>query len=179
MAAANLLLLLLITPAVIAVSQPVPSPEICPNVKTCLKTLAVAFDTLCLDTSEPPTCSCPVEWESFDLVRVGIVNFQTTALQTFTIPSQVPSTAKEVLVFINVYLGYSQDLISQMKIYTQHSPTRRFEKYLPLKAYNQKAWSTASENMFFPMPQDRHIYLRITRTLPGNVNGIVNVIGYR
>ena len=168
------LVVVLLFPLVFAQSN-----EVCPDVKTCLKILGQAFDTLCDDTTNVPQCSCPVEWESFNMIQLGTINMGTTGTQSYVIPSTVPSTAREVLVYVYINMGRSQDLFGQIKIYTESSPTRRFEKYLAIKTYNQEAWSTASDNMFFPMTSNRRVYVRLTRTFPGNVHGTVNVIGYR
>ena len=130
---------------------------------------------------EPPPspCTCPVEWESFNIVRLGSINMRSTSTQSFVIPTAVPSTAKEVLVYVYTYMGYSVERDAHLKIYTESSPTRRFEKYLAIKTYKQDAYATASDNMFFPMPSNRRVYVSLSRALTGNVLGYINVIGYR
>ena len=120
-----------------------------------------------------------VEWVSFDMIQLGTINMQCTSTQSFVIPSSVPSTAGEVLVYVYAYMGHSQDLLAQMKIYTESIPTRRFEKYITIKTYSQEAYTVASDNMFFPMPSNRRVYVMLSQTLPGNVHGYVNIIGYR
>ena len=114
------------------------SSNVCPDVKTCITTLGQAFSSLCNETIPALPCSCPVEWESFDMIQLGTINMQSTSTQSFVIPSSVPSTAREVLVYVYAYMGGSQDVFAQMKIYTESSTTRKFVKYLALKAYNQK-----------------------------------------
>lgn len=153
--------------------------EVCPSVHTCLTTLTQAFDTLCNETMPPPPCTCPVEWESFNMIQLGSINMRSTSTQSFVIPTAVPSTAKEVLVYVYTYMGASQDSSAHLKVYTESSPTRRFEKYLAIKTYNQGAYATASDNMFFPMPSNRRVYVSLSRALTGNVWGYINVIGYR
>lgn len=171
------LLALLISPLVLGQNS-----DVCPNVQTCLTALSQAFTTLCNGNETVPTssCSCPVEWESLDLIELGTINMGSTSTQTFVIPPAVPSTAREVLVYVFAHKGYLQKVKGQMKIYTESSPTRRFEKYLAIHTYGQSAVSTVSENMFFPMPSNRRIYVRLTCAISGtNVEGSVNVIGYR
>ena len=156
------------------------SSDVCPDVKTCITTLGQAFTSLCNETIPALPCSCPVEWESSDLIQLGTINMGSTSTQSFVIPSSsVPSTAREVLVYVYAYMGTSQDVFAQMKIYTESSPTRKFVKYLALKAYNQNAYAVASDNMFFPMPSNRRVYVMLSRTLSGYVFGYVNIIGYR
>ena len=152
----------------------------CQNVNTHLTALTAAFNALCnVNTSPAQSCNCSVEWESISMTQIGTINVRSTNTQSFIIPNTVPSTAREVLVYVYVIKGYSQEYFSQMKIYTESSPTRRFEKYLPIKTYHQDAYSTTSENMFFPMPSNRRVYIRLTNTHPENVHGYVNIIGYR
>lgn len=153
--------------------------EVCPSVHTCLTTLTQAFDTLCNETMPPPPCTCPVEWESFNMIQLGVINMLSSSTQSFVIPTAVPSTAKEVLVYVNTYMGYSTSRRAHLKVYTESSPTRRFEKYLAIHTYSQEAYATASDNMFFPMPNNRRVYVRLSRALTGNVFGYINVIGYR
>ena len=166
----RMLILVLLAPVVFSQDT-----EVCPNIQSCLTTLTTAFNTFC----NPVPCSCPVDWESMTMTSLGTINMQSTTTQSFVIPTTVPSTAREVLVYTYVNKGRSQEYFSNMKIYTESSPTRRFEKYLAIKTYNQNAYSTVSENMFFPMPSNRRIYVRLSRTHPGHVSGHINIIGYR
>ena len=152
---------------------------VCTNIESCLTTLSQGFTTLCNGTIPTPSCSCPVEWESFNMVDLGAINMASTSTQTYTLPDAVPTTAKQVLVYVFAYMGYSQDLLAHLRIYTESSPTRRFEQYLLIKTYNQDAYGTSSANIFFPMPSNRRVYVNLSRTLPGNVFGRVSVIGYR
>ena len=170
----RMLILVLLAPVVFSQDT-----EVCPNIQSCLTTLTTAFNTFCNVNTTPAPCSCPVEWESMTMTSLGTINMQSTSTQSFVIPTTVPSTAKEVLVYTYVNKGTSQEVFCNMKIYTESSPTRRFEKYLPIKTYNQNAYSTVSENMFFPMPSNRRIYVSLSRTHPGHVFGRVNIIGYR
>ena len=152
---------------------------VCPNIQSCLTTLTTAFNTFCNVNTTPAPCSCPVEWESITMTELGTINMQSNSTQSFVIPSSVPSTACEVLVYVYVFMGTAEEFYSHMKIYTESSPTRRFEKYLSLNTYPQSAISTVSENMFFPMPSNRQIYVSLSRSHPGNIGGHINLVGYR
>ena len=152
----------------------------CQNVNTHLTALTAAFNDLCnVNTTPAQPCTCPVEWESFDMIQIGTINMQSTNTQSFVIPAAVPSTATEVLVYVYVIKGNSESVSSNMKIYTESSPTRRFEKYLTIRTWSQNALATVSENMFFPMPSNRRVYIRLPNAHPRNVYGFVNIIGYR
>ena len=105
----------------------------------------------------------------------------STSEQSFIIPvSSIPTTAKEVLVYIYAIMGSSSDSISLMTIHTEISHTRKFKKYMPIKTYKQNAWSSVSENMWFPLTSNRRIYVSLSKATTGkNVHGYINVIGYR
>ena len=72
----------------------------------------------------------------------------------------------------------SVGIINHLKIYTQIRDNR-YEKYLYTKTWNQKAINTNSENMWFPMPPNRLVYLTVSA--PEGINTGVNLftIGYR
>ena len=143
------------------------------DIDTCIPTPAVS------PTVSPPEDSSPVEWEPLTLVQLGTINMLSTSTQSFIIPASFPTTAKEVLVYVYVTKGRSSSGFAQMKIYTEASSTRQFVKYLPIKTYNQGAYSTVSENMWFPLTTNRRIYVSVSDTLTGNIVGYVNIIGYR
>ena len=180
------LLFLLVIPA--AITQNVDSENECSTMHYHLMQLRGALNRLCDITCtgiptpavSPPEDSCPVEWESLTLVRLGTINMLSTSTQSFTIPASVPTTAKEVLVYVYVSKGHSTSRFAQMKIYTEASSTRQFVKYLPIQTYPQNAISTVSENMWFPLTTNRRIYISLSATLTGsNLVGYVNIIGYR
>ena len=158
----------------------------CQNVNTHLTALTAAFNDLCnantTSTATTPSqtvCICSVEWESTGIIHIGSINMQSTNTQSFVIPEAVPSTAREVLVYVHVKKGGSEDTFCNMKIYTESSPTRRFEKYLPIQTFSQEAVSTVSENMFFPMTNNRQIYVHLTRSHRSWLAGQIHIIGYR
>ena len=151
----------------------------CKKIRCHMTEISGALDSLCGPIGQPCTpTDCPVEWESVGLVQLGTIDMCSTRIQSFTIPTCVPTTAKEVLVYVYVTKGTSSDMFAQMEIYTASS-TRQFVKYLPIKTYNQTAYSTVSENMWFPVTDDGFIHVRLSASLTGNVDGYINIIGYR
>ena len=149
-----------------------------------LTKLEQVFNEMC-GTNVPtpsPTLSSPpepvVEWESIALTQIGTINMGSTSTQSFLLPNSVPDTAKEVLVYVYAYMGFSSNRFSTMKVFTEANATRKFIKYLAIRTYHQEAYSTVSENMWFPMPSNRHVYVMLSQALTGNVHGFVNVIGY-
>ena len=173
--------------------------DACTNIRHYLTQINDQVDQLCTTgttlpttpTTPPPTtctppptpapvqeCMCPVEWESISLTRLGTINMGSTSTQSYTIPSTVP-TAKEVLVYIYVYMGTSSSLFSTMEVHTEVNTTRKFVKYLPLRTWSQNAISSVSENMWFPLTSNRRLYVKLSVALTGSLYGFVNIIGYR
>ena len=175
--------------------------DACTNIRHYLTQINAQVDQLCTTgttlpttpTSPPTTCTppatpapvhecmCPVEWESISLTQLGTINLGSTSTQSYTIPSTVPSTAKEVLAYIYVYMGHSSSLFSTMEVHTEVNTTRKFVKYFPLRTYPQSAISAVSENMWFPLTSNRRLYVKLSVALThtGNLYGSVNIIGYR
>ena len=142
-----------------------------------MRELTTAFNRLCNSTTGPE--SNPVEWNSIPLTRIGDINTKTTATQTFQIPSIIPQTAKEILVHAYIVGGNSSPALFHVKVFTEQSPTRRFEKYLYLQTWNQSAHTMTADNMWFPLTPNRRVYLSLSTTTVGFVWGHIYVIGYR
>ena len=149
----------------------------CSTLQFCTTQLNASINRLCSTTASPGVN--PVEWESISLTQIGVINMGSTVTQSFVIPTSIPTTANEVLVYVYTILGNSVERFSTMKIYTELSNTRQFHKYLPVKTYDQSAYSTTAENMWFPLTSNRRIYISLSTALTGNVYGYVNMIGYR
>ena len=98
-------LLLLLLVSLVAATH---DTHVCPNVQTSLTTLADAFNTLCNKMTQLTPCSCPVEWQSLPMIQIGAIDLRSTSTQSFFIPLAVPSTAREVLVYVYVIMGYSR-----------------------------------------------------------------------
>ena len=121
-----------------------------------------------------------VEWNEYPLTQIGTIDMTSTSTQTFDIPTNIPAGATEVLVYTYVLMGYSTNLFTQMKVYTETSITRQFVKYLPIRTWSQSAYSTVSENMWFPIStNNRRVFVMLSHPASVNVAGFVNIIGYR
>lgn len=152
----------------------------CATIQFHLTQLNATIQRLCGGGVAPNPPAYQVEWESITLEQIGTINMASTFEQSFIIPSSIPTTAKEVLIYVYAFMGTSSSRTSQMTIHTETSHTRKFKKYLPIRAYNQNAFSSVSENMWFPLTSNRRIYVSLSTALTGtNVFGYVNVIGYR
>ena len=148
------------------------------------KKLMAAIDELCNSTasdvqSPEPSYYSPYNWTSVPMTSIGSSNLQHAATFSYNIPDVIPSTAREVLVHAGFYTGHSNNgPLQYLKIYTQIE-TNRYEKYLMVFSYPQSAVNTNSDNMWFPMPPNRLVYLTVP-TETGNNSGVrLYVIGYR
>lgn len=121
-----------------------------------------------------------VTWTSVPMTQIGTINFGQIATQSFVIPSVIPSSAKEVLVYVYVHEGWShpRDQITHLKIYTEEGSSK-YIKYTSIHAYNGDSWAYNSENMWFPMTSNRRVYVEMPKVTTGNVGGYIYVIGYR
>ena len=97
---------------------------------------------------------------------------------SYPIPSVIPSTAKNVLVYAHMYTGINNKVQQHTKIYTQDGNNKRYEKYLYSFSYGRSPNNINSENMWFPMPANRKIYTTLTHSA-GTYSALqVFVIGY-
>ena len=95
----------------------------------------------------------------------------------------IPADAKEVLLHTSVAAGSSLPHGGSfwLGIYIKEGQTT-YRKTSRLTTCKQDAWSNNTENMWFPMPTDRCVYLEVQRRsgpLERNVRCNISVIGYR
>ncbi len=94
--------------------------------------------------------------------------------------SQIPITAKEVLVYAWVSRGSGGGGGGQFSfdIYTQQGSTKYIQK---LRAYDNSnsAWAVNSDNFWLPVTSDGQIYIQLPSTLNGNFNTGIEFLGYR
>jgi hypothetical protein len=131
--------------------------------------------------TSPPTMPpySPYTWTSVPKTNIGNSNLQHASTVSFTIPSVIPSTAREVLIHAGVFSGYSnKGPYHDLKFFTQIGTTR-YEKYLLVYGWPQHAYNTNSDNMWFPMPPNRRIYLTVPAAHGNNAGVRLFAIGYR
>ena len=63
-------------------------------------------------------------WDSVSRTRIGGINFVTTNAQSFLIPSVIPDTVTEVVLYIEIRAGYNQNGYCIIKIFTEESDDR-------------------------------------------------------
>ena len=172
-----------------------PLASTCDDVHQKLQVLSGAIETLCGSSTPPPPptttqppppvvqqpcdCSPAVNWTSVPITGVGSSNLRHTGTLAYDIPSAIPSSAKEVLVLASLEVAGSGPGRSHfVKIYTQQNQ-RQYEKYILLHTYNQNAWNTNSDNLWFPMTPSRQIFMELTVAHTGSVGVYLHAIGYR
>ena len=143
-------------------------------------------NTVIEDVMKPPVnhhCNCsqyPVNWTSIEpKARIGLTHLLEATTESFTIPDIVPSGVREVLIFVALSsAGSKKGTIQDLKVYTQIGITR-YAKYINLFVWSENAYSTNSDNMWFPMPPDRKIYLTTSIAVGPGIGVYLDAIGYR
>ena len=156
-------------------------PE-CSNLMEKVNALKKALEEVRTKNTPPTTelqCSCPVNWISVPPTVIGTTSLKHAATLSFTIPSVVPSNAREVLIHAGFRSGHNNNGPLQLiKVFTQIGTTK-YEKYLMMYSYPQEAYNTNSDNMWFPMPPNRRVYLTLQIVVGKNGGIYLYAIGYR
>ena len=97
---------------------------------------------------------------------------------SYVIPSVIPSTAKNVLIYAAIFTGIASHVSQHIKVFTQDGSDKHYEKYLYAFSTTQHAINTNSENMWFPMPANRRIYMTVTNDCGHSCNAILYAVGY-
>ena len=120
----------------------------------------------------------PFNWTSVPITKFGDIPLTVPETFSFTIPSIIPSDAKEVLLYVGVSSGNTIEQMQSVKIFTQIG-SHTYAKYLMLYTYPQSAINANSDNMWFPMPPNRSVLLTLTDKLTYNTKAQFFAIGYR
>ena len=139
------------------------------------------MEALCgVSTSTPPTVqySPSLTWTSVPRTTIGGNNLRTPSTFSYTIPSVIPTSAKEVLIYALIHSGGALRGGQHVKIFTQEG-SNRYEKYLYMFGYPQDAINTNSDNMWFPLPTNRRIMMTVSNDQGDNCKAELHAIGYR
>ena len=118
-------------------------------------------------------------WTPVNRTEIGRDNLNTATTLNFTIPNLIPNTAQAVLLYATAHCGNSAlDMGADLSYYVVVNGTR-YEHFLHMFAYWQDAHNTNSDNMWFPMPPNRQLYVDIPQRFPNHCNTYVSVIGYQ
>lgn len=122
-----------------------------------------------------------ITWTSLpSMESIGKTELRYPGTTSFPIPDEIPSTASNVLVYATVGCGYAnRDSINHIKIYTQGESNQvHYEKYLFMHTWSQQAFNSNSENMWFPMPIDRRVFITVTKDAGPNCELDLYAVGY-
>lgn len=83
-------------------------------------------------------------------------------------------------MYVYIQVGYSSPAneVTHVKIFTEDG-NKDYVKYIGLRTYGNRAWNTNSDNLWFPMPSNRRVYVGVSNAHGGNISGNLYVIGYR
>ena len=118
-------------------------------------------------------------WTSVPMTGIGGTSMRHPGtLSSNTMPSVIPSTAKNVLVYVTIKSGLASCSSQSIKIFTQDVSDKHYEKYLYSFSYPQNAVNSNSNNMWFPMPASRRIYMTVTDDVGTYCASNLYVVGY-
>ena len=107
------------------------------------------------------------------------VSLERATTYDFQIPDVIPLTAREFMLYATVECGYARNYNTVDIIFYVYANGLRFEKFLHMAGYDQLAFNTNSDNMWFPMPAHRLVHLEITVGITGNCDVLQYITGYR
>ena len=96
------------------------------------------------------------------------------------IPDIIPDTAAQFLVYGTIYCGkisVATTILSDIEIYVTIDG-KNLAQHLFVIGYDQDAYNTNSDNMWFPMPSNRKIYVDIKRPIGGDCKYKLVATGY-
>ena len=124
-------------------------------------------------------CVISVPWTPVNKTQIGSDYLTTATTLSYSIPSIIPSTAREVLVYTTMWCGWNRVTVDADITYFVEVNGIRYEHFLHVYAYRQSAINTNSDNMWFPMPPNRMVYIDVPLAFSSNYRTLVSVIGYR
>ncbi len=118
-------------------------------------------------------------WTSVPLTEIGSTDLRHPNTFSFVVPEVIPSTAKNVLIYAAAHCGSAiKGSKTHLKIFTDEGRDQRYEKYLYMHSWTQTAINTNSDNMWFPMPTNRRIYMTVDKDHGAHCGAYLHTIGY-
>ena len=136
------------------------------------------------DVAKTILTSVPMQnpkWTPVPKTQIADVNTSQQGIQTFDFPKEIiPTAAQEVLIFVSLQSGNSEphDARDDIKIFTADE-SNEYAKYITIHTYRQNAWSTNSDNVWFPVTNNRKISVDMPQGFQPNVIFVLSAIGYR
>ncbi len=120
-------------------------------------------------------------WTSVPKTNVAYNNLNQAATFSYIIPSVIPSDAKNILIFAFADLGPPKNGLhgagGDVIIFTQDGSNEHYEQYMCLTAWTG-LWRAQTDNMWFPMPANRRIYITLPVSMVNDGGLILYAIGY-
>ncbi len=152
---------------------------------TCNVTLKSAIDSFCgelnLITSVPPSPIHRITWTSIPKQRFATNYLRQVGTYSYVLPSAIPSNANNIQMFVFAGLGPSNTAAwaqeSLITIYTLDGSDKHYNNYMSVMAWRD-TWRVQTENMWFPMPANRRIFIKVGTAI--NIGGgfYIDAIGY-
>ena len=163
-----------------------PFSPVCSAITAKLEELKQATKTLCGNYTKSMTIdkseylSYFVTWKSVPITLIGNTDFRSRGTLSYEIPSIIPDEAMEVLIYAYFYKRSSSGSTSHFKIHTEGDDGEEYAKYITLTPYSYSySHSSNTDNLWFPMPSSRRIFLNVPNALSSSIGGLLYVIGYR
>ena len=112
------------------------------------------------------------------LTWIGNVDMETTDVQTFPLPTSIPATATEVLIYAYIKAGVSEIVSPEVRYYTQLG-AYTFDMYLHISGWPQDANTVTCDNMWLPLTPEWTLHVQLSEKIVGGLIGPIRVIGYR
>ena len=154
----------------------------CKVIQGKLQELKSSVDSLCgeVNATLPPP---PIRntWTSVPKTNVAFNNLHQAATFSYIIPSVIPSDAKNILIFAVAGLGPPKNALyaagGDVIIFTQDGSNEHYEQYMNLTAW-KGTWRSQTDNMWFPMPANRRIYITVPVSMANDGGFYLYAIGY-
>lgn len=132
--------------------------------------------------ARPASVADDAIWKAYRSVDVPLGAFPEGGGKqaVFPIPSTVPDSAREILVYAQVATGYVEGGPHRFRVAVAPNGGREVSFYLYATGQSQAGWGYNSDNVWLPMPQNRQLVLQAEgKPFFGEWNSETRIIGYR
>ena len=110
---------------------------------------------------------------------IGRESLNRPGLYQFSIANLVPDTATQFLIYATVFSGntYSPSVFMDVSVFV-YVDEKRLAQHLFVIGHEQVAFSINSDNMWFPVPSNKLVYVLVPEGVPGYAWFRFHAIGY-
>ena len=131
---------------------------------------------MCITTSFFSSTLAP--WTPVNITHVGNNNLDTATTHSYSIPSIIPDTAREVLFLAAVNCEATTASFNDHARFDVELNGIRYTQYVYLFSRAHNGVNTNSDITWLPMPSDRMVHIRAVVAFT-NCHAGIDVIGYR